>query len=136
MTKVRIDVPGYEAFDGFLGTLEFKGGVSVRPATDREVKQIGANIRIVGDNSDEQVGPSVVMVGSRHVSAVVEAALETEQEQPEVEVSDGTYSEEDLMKIGEDGGIKAVRAIANEYGIKGVAIADLITEILAAQKKA
>ena len=37
MTKVRIAVAGWEAFDGFLGTLEFKSGVSVRDATEIEV---------------------------------------------------------------------------------------------------
>ena len=137
MTIIKIDVPGYESFDGSLGTLEFKGGVSVRGATEMEIRRIGANIRIVKVEDNEQIGPATIMVDTRHVSAVVEVALQREPEEPaKEETVDGEYTEEQLIEAGEKGGIKAIRAIADKFGIKGVSISDMIAKILEAQKKA
>jgi hypothetical protein len=135
MTKIRIDATGYEAFDGFLGTLEFKGGVSVREATPLEIRRIGANVKIVEVEGNGQVGPSVSMVGTRHVSAQLETRLTRESEEspvePETEVE---YTEEKLKVIADEGGIKAVRKIAEKFGVKGVSISAMIEEIVAAQK--
>lgn len=135
MSKIRIAVPGYEAFDGFLGTLEFKGGVSVREATDMEIRRIGANIRIETVDGSEQIGPSVNMVKNMGVSAKVEVALKRESEiVTETAEKEVKYTQEQLEEIADKGGIKAIRKIANEFGVKGVAINELITEILVAQK--
>lgn len=138
MSIIRIDVPGYDTFDGYLGQLEFKGGVSVRSATSIEVQRIGANLKIVEvGNETKQIGPATAMANTGHVSASIETSYSTEPEEPKTEDSDDSlYTEDQLIKIGEDGGIKAVRQIANDYGIKGVSIDVMIKDILEAQKKA
>lgn len=135
MAKIKIDVPGWELFTGYLGTVDFVNGVSTREVSPTEVRVIGANIRVVEVDSDEQVGPATSMVNARHVSATVEAALETESAEPEVEV-EGKYNEDNLNAMADKGGIKALREVAKEFGVKGVSIQELIKEILEAQKKA
>jgi len=134
MSKIKIDVAGWESFDGYMGTLEFKQGVSVREATPMEIARLGANIRITKVGSDEQIGPSTTMVDTRHVSAVVEVALERESDEPTSEDATGGYTEDSLNEIADAGGIKALRKVAAEFGVKGVSIADMVKEILEAQK--
>jgi hypothetical protein len=136
MSKIKIDVAGYEAFDGFLGTLQFEGGVSVREATDMEIRRIGANIKIVKVGNDEQVGPATVMVDARNVSAVVETALQKESDEPATDATELKYTEEQLIEIGSEKGIKGIREIAAEFGVKGVSIDAMIADIMEAQKKA
>jgi hypothetical protein len=136
MSKIKIDVPGWEAFDGYMGTLEFKQGVSVRDATPMEIARLGANIRITEVGNDEQVGPSTVMVNTRHVSAKLEAALETESNEQASQDAETGYTEDRLNEIADAGGIKALRKVAADFGVKGVSIAEMVKEILEAQKKA
>jgi hypothetical protein len=136
MPKIKIDVPGWEAFNGYMGTLEFANGVSVRDATAMEVMRLGANIRITEVGSDEQVGPATTMVDANHVSAVVETTLQTESDEQAADTTkdeDG-YTEEQLNEVADSGGIKALREIADTFGVKGVAVASLVKGILEAQK--
>jgi hypothetical protein len=135
MSKIRIAVPGYESFDGYLGTLEFKGGVSVREPTPVEITRIGANVKIVKVDGDEQIGPAANMVNSRFVSAKLEAPLQREREEPKVEDTkpDAGYTREQLEAIADKGGIKAIRKVGDEFGVKGVSIGGMIDEILQAQ---
>jgi hypothetical protein len=137
MKQIRIDVAGWEAFNGFLGTVEFENGISVSEVTEMDIRRIGANIRIVEVESNEQIGPSTTIVNSRHVSAQLEVALRTEQEEQEdQDTTEKKYTEESLTQMADHGGIKAIRTIAAEYGIRGVSIQELIKEILEAQDKA
>ena len=135
MALIKIAQPGYETFSSYMGTLEFKDGISVREPTAREIALIGSNIKIVEVGSeDEQIGPSVTMVNTRNISAHVEDALEREPEEPAIK-TEPKYTEDELIRLGEDGGIKAVRAIADEFGVKGVSIDGLIAAIMEAQAK-
>lgn len=132
MFKVRIDRDGWESFTGQLGTVEFKDGVSVRPLTEREVQFLGASIRIVRADTDEQVGVGVtVKEGRKHSAKVVEPLKTETEEQKEAPVL--KYDRDKLDEIASEGGIKAIREVANEFGVKGVQISSMIEDILKAQ---
>ena len=134
MFKCKIDVPGWEMFSGMLGMVPFKNGISERELTLIEMQRIGASIRLVKVDSDEQVGASVLMAQSRNISAEVKAPSETLADAPVKEV-ELKYSKDALEVIASEGGIKAVREIAKEYGVKGVEINKMIDDIVAAQMK-
>lgn len=131
MFIVKIDVPGWEHYEGLLGMVPFKNGISERPLTQIEMDRIGASIRLVKVDSDEQVGASVAMANSRNVSAEVKAPLQVAQPEPEpVELE---WDRERLEVLASEGGIKSVREVAKLYGVKGVEISKMIDEIIEAQ---
>lgn len=144
MYKVRIDEPGWDSYSDYLGAVKFENGVSERELTEREVIMIGANVKIVRIDNDEQVGLTVIMANTDHLSAEVTPPLQrADQEEavellydalPPEEVND-LYTEEQLLEIAEKGGMKAIRKIGDEFGVKGVQINGLIKEILEAQSK-
>ncbi len=76
------------------------------------------------------------MVSTRNVSAVVETALQTKSDEPEIEAKTFEYTAADLEEIAGNGGIKALRKVADKYHVKGTSIAELIKEVLEAQAKA
>jgi hypothetical protein len=120
MHIVRIDQQGWDFYDGLLGMVPFKNGISTRPLTDQEMSQLGASIKLVKVENDEQVGASVTMVDSRRVSAEVAPLLPTvKEDEKKVEVK---YSKDKLEEIASEGGIKAIREVAKEFDVKGVEI--------------
>lgn len=146
--RVRIDRTGWDSYTGDLSGVPFVNGISTRELNEREIARIGANIRIVGLEDDKQVGPTTEHKG--HIEAptvvnsvrasdeevVVETTAEvfTEVNEPVSDAPDRRlYTKEELIKIADDGGIKAIRDIAKEYDVKGVQIAQLIQGILQAQ---
>lgn len=132
MFKVRIDRPGYDKFNGTLGFVEFKDGISVRPLTDREIQQIGASIRLARVDTDEQVGLGVRIQQNRKMSAEVKKQLPKASEKKE-EVKPLKYDRDKLDEIASEGGIKAIREVAKEFDVKGVEISKMIEDILEAQ---
>lgn len=136
--KVRINEPGWETFSEMLCGVKFENAVSVRELTPREIAMIGSNLKIVRLDNDEQVGASVVMANTGHLQAKVETPLLRKDEKKEEEVKEveGEHTQESLEALAEKGGIKAVRVVADTFGVKGVQISGLIEEILKAQSEA
>ena len=132
MHFVKIDQIGWDSYNGLLGMVPFKNGVSERPVTDVEMSRLGASIRLVKVDSDEQVGAATTMANSRHVSAEVEAPIEPVKEEPKAEV-ELKYTKDQLEEIASEGGIKAVRDIAKEFDVKGVEISKMIEDIMKVQ---
>lgn len=133
MFKVRIDVPGYEYFNGSLGVVPFENGVSARPVTEKEAARLGAALRIVREDTSEQLGASVTMVSSRRLSAEIETPIipvEKIKRNKEVDIK---YSRDTLEEIASEGGIKAIRDIAKEFDVKGVEISKIIDDVMAKQ---
>jgi hypothetical protein len=133
MFKIKIDVPGWESFSDLLGNVPFVNGVSAREVTEREMFMIGANVRVVKAETDEQVGASVLMANTDHLSAEVVAPLQTAEEEIAEVGPTPKYSREYLEDLADKGGIKAIRPIGAEFGVKNVQISGLIDEILDAQ---
>jgi hypothetical protein len=149
MSKVRIDEPGWSSFSDWLGSVQFENGVSTRELTEREIAVIASNLKIVKVDTDEQIGLAVTMANTSHLSAEVKVALqrapepkvtiETSDVPPTtfhpIKVESAKHTKESLEALADEGGIKAVRKIADEYDVKGVQIAKMIDEILEAQSK-
>lgn len=135
MFKVRIDVNGFDKYTGPLGTVNFTNGVSDRELTELEVARLGAVMKIVILDTDEQVGASCSMVKNRDVAAEVMPTLETpEPEEEKQEPAPLKYNRETLEAMAEADGMKAIRKIADEYGVKGVQMSKMIDGIIAAQE--
>lgn len=136
MSRIKIDVAGWDHFNGHLGTIEFENGISKRELTQQEMHRLGANLKIVRVDNNEQVGASVIMANIGHVSAELTPALPTLAEQKEAaqnEEPELKYTRAVLNEIADKQGIKGIRKIAAEYGVKGVQISAMIDEIIEAQ---
>lgn len=143
MIHVKIDIAGWEYFTGMIRGVEFVDGKSTRPLTEREINTIGANMRIVDVETNEQVGPTIKRVGdipapiaTNTPTADTEETVEVEKveeatvEDPREEKPSKIYTKEELEELAQTGGIKAIREIANEFGVKGVQISQLINGII------
>lgn len=146
--KIKIDVIGWDAFTGNLGTVPFENGVSTRDVTQLEMNRLGANLKIVSLDTDLQVGISTLKNGHVEAPIMAEPIRTAELTLPEKEVVEETVVEkietekendtpkitkEDLEVIADKAGIKGIREIANKFDVKGVQISQLIEGILAAQ---
>ncbi|MGZ8497409.1 MAG: hypothetical protein ACXWXL_03300 [Candidatus Binatia bacterium] len=131
MTIVRITEPGSEGFNGDIGGIEFKDGVSTRNLSPVEVTRLSASMRVVNDETRKQVGVAATLVESKHVEARVDEPLKTQRD-PVVEnqTERPRYTREELEAIADKGGIAELRKIADELGVKGKAIQTLIDGIL------
>ena len=132
MSKVRINVPGWEKFTGLLGVVPFEDGVSVRELVPEEKARIGSIIGIE-DVDGGQVGAGVEMAKIHGAKAPVAAPAPKPEPKPEAP-AELKYNREKLEAIAEEGGIKAIRKIADEFDVKGVEISKMIDEIVEAQK--
>jgi hypothetical protein len=139
--KYKITEPGWETFTGLLGAEEFVDGVSVDDLARNEAARLGCILRIESV-SDNPINPSPSAELNRTYS--VQAAnvrLETQEElegvvKAVVPVAGRIYTREELERIADSNGIKGLRAIADELGLKGTSIADLIAKVLEAQAPA
>lgn len=132
MYFIKIDVPGWEHFNGLLGMVPFENGISTRHVTPQEAARIGSTLRVVEVGTDEQVGASVNMATARNISAEVTPLLQRATEE-EVAVIEPKYTKDELEEIASEGGIKAVREIAKEFDVKGIEINKIIDEIMKVQ---
>jgi hypothetical protein len=135
MFKVKIDMVGFDSFSDLMMGIPFENGISARVVTPDEADRLGASVRLVKVDSDEQVGAGTVMAKARldKVEAPVAVPAPKAPEEPVVPVTEVKYTRESLEELAESGGIKAVRKVADEFGVKGVQITALIDGILLAQ---
>jgi len=91
MPRIRLTGKGYDSFTSFMGTVEFKDGVSVDHVSKAEMNRLGAltAIEIVNDDgtSGGQGGSGVDSVNMRTVGAPVVSEMERGKDEdfPEVE---------------------------------------------------
>lgn len=130
--KIRLVGPGWTDFTGYFGVVEFKEGVSVREVSDIEIKRLAALTRIESVETGEDPGIAAQMLKGRDEPMPV---LQSERGEgdaaPEEPKKVPRYTREELEAIADKGGIKAVREIADEFGVKGRSITELITELMA-----
>lgn len=142
--KIRIVERGFENFTGHFGVIEFNAGLSVGDVPNHEIDRLAANIQIT-DADGNPIGVAHRIVQTHSDVAPVIARLQTaeelnlpdekpaKQEAPvEQQAMPRFYTEAELSEIG-DKGIKTLRFVGDEWGVKGKAIAELIGDILAAQ---
>ena|GEM_PF-1111617 len=150
--KLKITKPGYESFNGFIRSFEFKNGVSVEPIDVRTALRIGAAIPVV-DEHGNQVSP-LTYRPEQHLANTAAPVLKSLQQQAsepqspvDLQKSEGSkanetvaengpereYTREELEKIADAKGINGLREIGEKLGVKGRAVAELIEKILQAQ---
>jgi len=155
MPKVKIINQGYEQFSDYLGPWKFEKGVSVDDIPQAEVNRLGAvfNLKSLkgeevtdyehSDKYKDTAAPNndlgVVKAEDRKVEkpeAKKEVAKSDEPVKQEEPITDSevtkSYTREELDKIADEKGRKAIAEIAEAKGIKtkGVRITTLINKIL------
>lgn len=141
--KLKITEPGFQKLNGPVAEVMFEDGVSVTDVSPDQALRISAAMRC---ETLEGVNPSasaellrshearaeVVPESKRmdSVGAVVEVAKPTPEPAPQ---GLGEYSREGLEALADKGGIKAIRKVAEHFGVKGTSIRELIDETLEAQ---
>ncbi len=149
---VKIVQKGWENFSGQLGTANFVKGVSAHPLDVVTIDRIAVDLQIVDADSKELLGVQHRMIASQCVrlnsldtlkrASEVEPAPEpapapVEEPKPAEESPHRPdalkWTEESLMAIADDQGIKGLRAVGDPMGAKGRAIPELIDNILKAQ---
>lgn len=153
MSKVKITEPALSEFTGVLSGVEFVKGVSVGEVTQAKKDQIGASLRLaeIVDGQESQVGAATTVskgfqasadsvkedrksiVGKPKQKAEQKTEPEKKVKQSEVKQPAKTYTEEELAKVADEKGIAGLRDIADDFGVKGRSIRELITEIMQKQ---
>jgi hypothetical protein len=138
--KVRIVQSGWEGFNGQLGEVQFQDGVSVDEMTPLQVARLGAIVSVENVETSEQVGPAVDVLKSWDSDC--DKAVADQKNADEVKDCDTTrgsdehvYTEDELAKLADAHGIKGIREVADQFGLKSTSIRKLIDGIMAAQKK-
>lgn len=149
--RIKIDEVGYEAFDGFLGTVEFKGGISVNSLSEGDINRISSVIRVVDlENPEDEVGAlaqlskngayifpveiPVTNAGDEKAKEVTQnESKPVEEKTLEVKESLPLFTREQLEELADKEGISGLRAIADTFNLKGTSIVNLIDGILNAQ---
>lgn len=137
--RLKIVEGGWENYSDYFGGFKFTNGLSDDPISHSDAQRLGSWIRVEGVDDDRQVGEGVVQtdIVTKKAEVVVAAGDKT----PET-VGAGEniaakqmtrYTREELEGIADQGGIGAVREVADKLGVKGRGINELIREILQKQ---
>ena len=129
--KIKIVSPGWESFTGYFGVTEFKDGVSVEEVGVSEAQRLAANVSIVTLEGKDPSAAQAIIDSRADEMPIVNTP--TEAEAPATIVM--PHTREELEEIADKGGIKALREIAEKYGVKGKAITEIVSELLALGKK-
>lgn len=143
--KIRIVQPGWETFTGHFGPTEFVDGVSVDVVDPVFIDRCAAEIKVVDFETEEPVGAQVRLIETACIPLDVldtlptatPADLKSKAPAPAPVVVDEEdareWSEEDLMALADDKGIKGLREIGDPMGAKGRSIPELIDSVLKVQ---
>lgn len=145
--KVRLKERGWETYTGELCAVSFVNGENIEPMSAREAYSLGGYISIVELNEDGTEGNPVShafdMVRNQTVTASVEPPRLRQSDLDAIAAEEAAlaaaqdptkkYTVAELEAIATEKGISGIRAIADQYGVKAVAIKTLIAEILARQ---
>lgn len=143
--KIKIAQPGWEGFTGQFGPVEFKDGVSLGPVDQVFVDRCAAEIKIVDAETGAPVGVQERLIEAQCVTLDVldrlprateaDVAPAPKPAPAPVQVAEDvkTWTDEELMAIADDQGIKGLREIGDAMGAKGRAIPELINNILQIQ---
>lgn len=145
---IRILQAGWLGHTGEFGGVQFTDGVSNEPVGRFEVDRIASLIMIENCDGEVgvQVGPAKRALDGKLMTIPMLDPLETATpEQLEAlnkasaeavaasQVQIKLYTDEELMKVADEGGINGLREIAAPLNVKSRSIPDLITAILMAQ---
>lgn len=157
--RIKIVQKGWAGFSGSMGTMVFKDGIA--ETTPVEARRIGALVQVVECDENgfefEPVSDAHTMVVTRNLSATVQDAMKSGEDDPPAPADDATtdaeidadpvdapaappvpvapeYDRAKLEAVGSAEGIKGIREIAEKFGVRGTSISGLIEAILTAQQ--
>lgn len=158
--KIKLIQPGFEHYTGDLGPTAFFNGVSVSDVSTAEARLLAAIMPVVDAETGRGVGdlqthddqyrtaavsetlPTLAEIRARRAASLAPLLTLAAQVMPQVPapVTPAApvekHTHESLAAVADAKGIAGLRAIAGPLGVKGKAIQELITEILAAQDTA
>lgn len=124
MVFLRIKQVGMEDFSDYLGSVEFKDGVSVNPVTQQEAERLSG---IFAMETTEGKDPS---------SAALYAAIHKGEEPPVVYTEEEVkvvydFTRASLEAVADTKGIIGLRPIGERYGVKSNSIIGMIDSLMA-----
>lgn len=160
MPYIKLDALGFENVTGFVGSIEFKDGVSVEPVAMREAERLGGIMRVVDAETGEELNaakgmsdrlkaakdedrvdnkPTVVDDGEKTTSSESQKESDEVDEQEKQETSaqevdkPKIYTEAELADIADREGIAGLRKIGDELDVSDKSVRGLIAKILKKQ---
>jgi hypothetical protein len=144
--RIKIAQPGWENFTGQFGPVEFKDGVSVSLVDPIFIDRCAAEIKIVDAESDKPVGVQERLIEAKCVTLdvldrlpratdadVAPKSAPAPTPKPIEAAEEVVWTDEKLMAIADDKGIRGLREIGDPINAKGRAIPELIANILQIQ---
>jgi len=144
MPHVILTDKGWEGFTGLFGRHEFHNGRSIENLSSPDAALLAAITPVV---TDEGANPSIVqhVVDNRDAEApVVKPAQSIAKQTDKQKVAEkaaqkvsqlSSITREQLEQVADKQGLKGLREVAAEYGVKANSISDLIEKILNAVEK-
>jgi hypothetical protein len=147
--RIKIVEPGWAGYTGIVGIVQFEEGVSIEEVSRAEADRIGATLR-VETLEGKQVNAAQTILDMYSNKAPEERRTLTPEgepqlppqkkiesvEEPPAHAVARIWTAEDLGELADQGGINALREVAEPLGVKATAIKALIEKILEAQATA
>lgn len=131
--KYRLTEQGWESYTGQMGVVDFADGVSIDDVSYVEAQRLAAILRIETVEVEPKDPGAAAAIVASHAHKFANHTVPAQIDMPKT-VNDGkVYTLAELEAAADAGGIKAIRAIADPYGLKGTSIADLVKSILTSQ---
>ena len=125
MVYLKIKQAGMEGFSDYIGSVEFKDGVSVNPVSQIEAEMLSA---IFAFETTEGKDPSQA-ARYQAVSKGVEVPVEFKPEEPAPIAYDFTRAS--LEAVADKKGLSGLRPIGEQWGIKSNSISGMIDSLMA-----
>lgn len=131
--KIKIVEPGWETFSEYLGFTLFKDGESVEDVSPAEAARLASIVRIE-TLEGRNPSPAQMILDNWSGPMIVATTDTADAASPAAPVK--SWTQEELSAIADEKGIKGLREIGDDLGLKGTGIADLIAKIVEATKGA
>lgn len=151
MNYLKIVAPGWAGYNGLIGQITFRDGMSVEPVPQAQADRITGVLKFVEvDAEGNEIGHAgaaqrLIQMAAERAPVRALLARQTDAERRAEELADAIkhsvppvevfYTKAQLEEIAEKGGMKALRAVAEPWQVKNRSIPALIEEILGAQAK-
>lgn len=149
---IKITETAFDTYTGEMCDIDFVDGLSTRPLTENEVGKISSVLRVelipsdivtsddpvTSDTSDTlgEVGDTTTDGEITTETTDGETTTETTDEDIK-KVADNSvfkYTRQELEALADAQGISGLREVANQYGIKGKTINDIMEKLLQVQQ--
>jgi hypothetical protein len=153
MNHVKVVAKGWTGYTGLIGVVRFKNGISDEPLSRPMIDRLSAVVRMVECTSkgEEISGAGIAhrLVNDTAQRAPVRRSLMRQSEaakadeeakrldkKPRKQASERRiHTEAELDEIIQKDGIKGLREVADQWGLKGRRLDELLANVISAQNK-